>query len=91
MSTADHVTLATAPAVDTASGGATPVVRATYTISEVCSLLGISRATAYTMLRAGEIPARRLGSRWIIPRHRLDTWLNAEPAAEPTSTWAVGQ
>jgi excisionase family DNA binding protein len=41
----------------------------------------LSRATVYTLLRTGELPARRVGTRWIIARHRFDTWLNAEPAA----------
>src|SRR4051794_22350745 len=63
-----------------AGGTATPA-RVTYTIPEVCALLGISRATAYAMLRAGEIPAMRLGSRWIIPRHRFACWLNSDPIA----------
>jgi excisionase family DNA binding protein len=64
-----------------------PISRATYTVPEVCALLGISRATAYAMLRAGEIPARRMGSRWIIARHRFDLWLNADPTdLTPTGT-----
>ncbi len=54
------------------------VRRATYTVPEVAGLLGISRATAYAMLRQGEIPARQIGSRWIIPRRRFDAWLDGD-------------
>ncbi|WP_426561393.1 helix-turn-helix domain-containing protein [Angustibacter sp. McL0619] len=54
--------------------------RATYTVSEVATLLGMSRANTYVLLKSGEIPARRLGSRWIIPRHRFHQWLDTDPA-----------
>jgi hypothetical protein len=40
-----------------ASTSSTPFLR-------LPGLLGISRATAYALLRNGEIPARRIGSRW---------------------------
>lgn len=53
--------------------------RATYTVPEVAEMLGISRATVYVLLRAGEIPARRVGSRWIIARRRFDSWLDGGP------------
>jgi excisionase family DNA binding protein len=51
--------------------------RATYTVVEVADLLGVCRATAYELLRRGEIPARRVGSRWVIARRRFDLWLDA--------------
>ena len=53
--------------------------RVTYTVPEVAGLLGISRATAYNLLRTGEIPARRIGSRWIIACRRFDCWLQGDP------------
>lgn len=64
--------------------------RATYTVPEVAKLLGISRPTVYAQLAAGQIPARRIGRRWIIARHRFNVWLNQTPADEllPTGTEA---
>jgi excisionase family DNA binding protein len=53
--------------------------RVTYTVAEVANLLGISRATTYALLRRGEIPARRIGSRWIIACKRFDSWLDSDP------------
>ena len=50
--------------------------RVTYTVPEVAALLGISCATTYTLLRTGEIPARRIGSRWIIARRLFNAWLD---------------
>jgi len=88
---ATHATPTSITTLPADARAVTPVRRATYTIAEVCALLGISRATAYAMLRAGAIPARRLGTRWIIPRHRLDTWLNSDPVEESATVWGVAQ
>jgi excisionase family DNA binding protein len=52
--------------------------RVTYTVGEVAGLLGMSRANTYVLLKSGDIPARRLGNRWIIPRHRFHQWLDAD-------------
>jgi excisionase family DNA binding protein len=68
-----------ADVVDIRTGGTLLMpVRVTYTVPEIAALLGISRATVYAMLRAGEIPARRVGSRWIIACRRFNIWLDGE-------------
>ena len=51
--------------------------RAVYTVRQVAWLLSLSVGTTYELLRAGEIPATRLGSRWIIPRVRFHAWLDS--------------
>jgi excisionase family DNA binding protein len=53
--------------------------RVTYTVAQVAAQLGISRATTYALLRRGEIPARRIGSRWIIACRRFNSWLDGDP------------
>jgi excisionase family DNA binding protein len=63
--------------------------RVTYTAPEVAEMLGISRATVYVLLRSGEIPARRVGSRWIIARRRFDSWLDGD-ARSDVGVQAVG-
>jgi excisionase family DNA binding protein len=55
--------------------------RAVYTVDEVAYLLTLSRSAAYAMVRAGEIPARRLGRRWVIPKNRFHVWLDDLPEA----------
>ena len=67
-------------------------MRATYTVQEVAKMLALSRASVYAQLQAGEIPARRIGTRWIIAKHRFNTWLNSGPEDDlrPTGT-AVGR
>ena len=47
-----------------------------YTVPQAATLLGISHGLAYDLVRAGEIPAKRLGRRWIVPRARVHAWLN---------------
>jgi len=45
------------------------------TVSEVASLLKLSESTVYTMVRAGDIPAVKLGNQWRVSETRLDEWL----------------
>jgi excisionase family DNA binding protein len=51
--------------------------RAVYTVREVAHLLSLSLGVTYALVRSGEIPARRLGGRWVIPRARFQQWLDA--------------
>ncbi|MGH3367923.1 MAG: helix-turn-helix domain-containing protein [Nocardioidaceae bacterium] len=51
--------------------------RAVYTVRQVAWLLAMSLGTTYDLLRSGEIPATRLGTRWIIPRARFHAWLDS--------------
>jgi excisionase family DNA binding protein len=39
--------------------------------SEVAELLGIPRSTVHELARRGELPARRVGRRWIFLRNRV--------------------
>lgn len=65
---------------------ATVIEPVTYTVREVAKLLGLSLGSTYVLVRDGTIPATRLGGRWVIPRNRFHTWLDAvtEPAATGT-------
>ncbi len=44
----------------------------------MAGLLGIARGVAYESVRNGEIPATRVGRRWLIPRKRFHAWLDGE-------------
>jgi excisionase family DNA binding protein len=39
--------------------------------TEVAELLGMPRSTVHELARRGELPARRVGRRWIFLRERL--------------------
>lgn len=52
------------------------VERLTLTVEEVAELLGISRATAYTLAKQGRLPALRISERRIvIPRQAIMDYL----------------
>ncbi|MGL4174318.1 MAG: helix-turn-helix domain-containing protein [Actinomycetota bacterium] len=67
----------------TLARAAVPVTtdRAVYTVLEAAHLLSLSRGSAYAMVRSGQIPAKRIGTRWVIPRARFEAWLNELPEA----------
>ena len=50
----------------------------TLSIKEMADYLGISRSLAYKLANDGEIPVIRLGSRWVVPKERLDHFLMQE-------------
>jgi excisionase family DNA binding protein len=58
------------------AGGRRPVNPQTYTPAQVAELLGISLSGVYNHLRAGTIPCRRIGARWLIPRRPFHAWLD---------------
>jgi excisionase family DNA binding protein len=55
----------------------------------VAALLNLALSGTYMLLREGEIPARKLGSRWVIPKQAFHEWLDSTGApTEPTSEQA---
>ncbi len=53
--------------------------RRTYTVTEAATVLGISRTSAYERVRAGDLPALRLGRRIVITRAVVDAMLDGAP------------
>jgi excisionase family DNA binding protein len=55
-----------------ATPAARPLTRTdVLSVSEVAGLLGIPRSTVHELARRGDLPARRVGRRWIFLRERL--------------------
>lgn len=52
------------------------------TLSEVAALIGLNRTTVERHLRAGRLPGRKLGRRWLIRRRVLDQVLDPSTAAQ---------
>lgn len=42
---------------------------------EAMSLLGVGRNLIYRLLATGELPARKVGRRWVVPIRNLEEWL----------------
>ncbi len=55
----------------------------TYTVMEAGALLGLSRATAYTLVHKGVIPTIRLGRQLKVPRVQLEKLLNGKQEGTP--------
>ena len=64
---------------------------AVYTVKEVSQYLRISLGGTYALIRSGEIPAKKLGGRWVIPKRRFAAWLDScvrepgQPTAGPSA------
>ena len=48
---------------------------------DVASVLGISRAGAYELVRSDGFPALRIGSRIVVPKGKFVDWINANTNA----------
>ncbi len=51
--------------------------RATISVAELGSLVGLGRTAAYEAIRRGQVPSRRLGRRLVVPVPALLEWLGA--------------
>jgi excisionase family DNA binding protein len=51
--------------------------RLVLTVEETAELLRLSRGATYEGVRSGDIPAVRVGRRWLVPRARLLELLGA--------------
>jgi excisionase family DNA binding protein len=45
------------------------------TVKQLAKYLQVSEAKIYTMARAKELPASRLGNQWRFDQARIDSWL----------------
>ncbi|SDT70686.1 helix-turn-helix domain-containing protein [Jiangella sp. DSM 45060] len=57
-----------------------------YSVAEVAELLNLALGGTYALVRSGDIPARKLGGRWVIPKQAFHDWLEdvtVEPDPEP--------
>jgi excisionase family DNA binding protein len=55
--------------------------RLTYAVDEAGKLLGLSRNTAYTLAKTGQLPTVRLGRRLLVPKAALERLLTNLTAA----------
>ncbi len=47
-------------------------------VPELASVLGISRAGAYELVKEKGFPAMKIGSRILVPRDKLIDWIDAK-------------
>ena len=49
--------------------------------NDIAAVLGISRANAYTLMRAKGFPTIFIGKRMIVPRDKFIEWMNLQISA----------
>ena len=49
--------------------------------NDIAAVLGISRANAYTLMRAKDFPTIFIGKRMIVPRDKFIEWLDLQISA----------
>ncbi len=54
----------------------------TLTAPEVGEVLGISRASAYELVRSEGFPRMKIGKRILVPRDKLLAWINQQTEVE---------
>lgn len=47
------------------------------TVKDVQNILGIGRNAVYTMLKNGTLKSKRIGTKYIIPKKSIQTYLNS--------------
>lgn len=52
------------------------------TVHDVCQYLKISDESLYNWIKNTDIPAHRVGKRWLFDRAELDAWVKSEKAGE---------
>lgn len=52
-----------------------------YTVAEVAHMLQLSLGGAYQLCRNEQMPAKKLGNRWVVPKKAFHKWLDDLPEA----------
>jgi excisionase family DNA binding protein len=47
-------------------------------VADICEYMGVSTFVVTRMLRAGELPAVKMGREWRVARRDFEDWLNAQ-------------
>ena len=66
-----------------------PVNDLAASVTELASILGVGKNTAYRAVHAGQIPSVRVGKRYLIPRNVINEMLGTLEKEKPTETPAA--
>ena len=49
--------------------------RIAVSVAEAAQMIGISVPKAYALVKSGQMPAKRVGKRWVVPVDKLKEWV----------------
>ncbi len=52
------------------------------TVEEICEYLSVGKDTIYKWIEQRNMPAHRVGRRWMFQKSEVDTWIKAGKAAD---------
>lgn len=52
------------------------------TVQDVCVYLNVTDETVYQWIKSFDIPAHRVGRRWMFDRSELDSWVKSSKAGK---------
>lgn len=52
-----------------------------YSVAQVAHMLQLSLGGVYQLCRDDQIPAKKLGNRWVVPKNAFHKWLDDRPDA----------
>jgi len=52
------------------------------TVADVCNYLSVTDETVYRWIKSNDLPAHRVGKRWMFQRIEIDVWVKSGKAAE---------
>jgi excisionase family DNA binding protein len=53
-----------------------------FTVEEICSYLQVTKDTIYKWISNRDMPAHRVGKRWMFQRSEVDAWIKEGKAAD---------
>jgi len=56
--------------------------RDTLTVEQTGQLLGLGRVSAYKAVQRGDIPALRIGGKWLVPKTAIERMLGRESSRQ---------
>ena len=66
-----------------------PVNDLAASVTELATILGVCRSTAYRAVQTGQIPSVRIGRRYLIPRNVINEMMDTLENAKPTEALAM--
>ncbi len=53
-----------------------------FTVEEICAYLQVTKDTIYKWISNRDMPAHRVGKRWMFKRSEVDAWIKEGKAAD---------